>query len=102
MQQTKAYSFDFRSICSKVRKALAAIAPDTMGKRGRGRPAGVELGLLLVSTIRQKLFTLGAVEQHFPVEMRRISFANVREDMKMLCALQTQVGKVITEVRVTS
>lgn len=64
MQQTKAYSFDFSSICSGVRKGLAAVTPDTLGKRGRGRPAGVELCLLLASTIRQKLFTLGGVEKH--------------------------------------
>ena len=52
------------NICSRVRKGLASVAPVTLGKRGRGRPAGVDLCVLLASTIRQKLFTLGAVEKH--------------------------------------
>ena len=64
MQQTKAYSFDFTNICSEVMEGLASGVESNLCKPARGRPAGVGLCMLLTSTIRQKLFTLGSVEKH--------------------------------------
>lgn len=64
MQQTKTKSLDLSEICNQAHEALSPAASDISGKRGRGRPAGVELCSLLVSTIRQKLFTRGPVEEH--------------------------------------
>ena len=51
----------------------------------------------LIARERQRVAPLSQSDpREEPVKMRRISFAGVREDMRMLCALQTQVGVVIT------
>jgi hypothetical protein len=51
----------------------------------------------LIAQERQRVAQLSQSNpSNDPIEIRRISFATVREDMKMLCTLQTQIGTVIT------
>ncbi|MEM0964993.1 MAG: hypothetical protein AAGJ81_02415 [Verrucomicrobiota bacterium] len=61
MHDTDLSYIDIRGIISRFDEVLSDFRGSS---RGRGRPAGVSLGTLLFSTIRQKIFNRGGMTEH--------------------------------------